>query len=335
MAYELFLESFDTWAGNTSSRWTSSAPARTFIQNGGGRRGTNALKFEAGYNATNIIYVNVGQNPTTAVIGFAFYRSRVTLLSYNDIFFRNLTTSLVSLRIDADGVLRTTLGGVTYSSNNSIIDNMWYYIEVGTSIGDSGTFEVRINGSSSGWIKLSGVDTKPSTTNTITNIAIVCYGDSAGTVTNTIFCDDLYITYGDELKWLGDIRVDAFALDGNATPQDWVPDTGNAWERLNQAAGNVKSNIINAESLFSVANISFDTPEVHGVQIGVVANKTDSGQRNMVIEANNNNITVNSSVIALGTSNRDILYSLTKDTDGANWTKQRFNDLKVGIKVVE
>lgn len=319
MAYELFLESFDTWRNSKPSKWISLSGNTTA---GSGRRSSNGFSMlNTTYTRTKLFTPSKG-----VVVGFALKR---LIMNEFRVFFWNDVNTVYTVYINTSNKIYVTINGTTYTSDYSITQDAWYFIEIGAYIDDvNGHFEVRVNGSSTGWIKVSNFDSKGSY-NTIDNIVFHIPNTAASHV-----LEDLYITYGDELKWLGDIRVDALTLDGNATPQDWTPDSGNDWERLNQTAGNVKSNIVNAESLFSVANLSFDTAEVHGVQIEISALKTDAGQRNIVIEANNN-ITVSSNTIALGTSNTEYTYSLTKDTNGNDWTKEAVNNLKVGIKVVE
>lgn len=326
MAYQLFLDSFST--SFSASRWViKDAPNSSLVvpSAGNGRRNNSSMRHTTtnGYMTVRTQYFTASSHVVT---GVAFRSSTNT--SFSRIRFLSQNSPSVSVAFYIGGLLEYSINnGAVTTIPKTINANTWYYLEIGAIVAANGSLIVKLNGEIV--LSLSGIDTRSG--GSIDSVDNIEYYNNY-TITDY---NDFYTTYGDELKWFGDIRVDAFALDGNASPQDWTPDSGNAWERLNQVSGNVKSNIINAESLFSVANISFDTPQVHGVQIGVRANKTDSGQRNMVIEANNNNITTNSSVIALGTSDTEYLYSLTKDTDGNDWTKQKFNDLKVGIKVVE
>lgn len=331
MAYELFLDSFDT--DISASRWAlfqGVNPTITIPSSGTGRHGSASARisgtFPYAYGGFRSQYFAPSNH---IVVGAAVRKNSTTNLGL--IGLLSGSTGGADMRVGDNGLLQyyPGSGSVAIDTSYNIDAGVWYYLELGVVIGVGGSVEVRVNGQTI--VSVTGIDTRIGGLSTCNAIQLYFSG---GNPIGSVDFEDLYVAIGNELKWLGDIRVDALALDGNASPQDWIPDSGNAWERLNQTSGNVSSNTINAESMFSVANLSFDTPAIHGVQIGIIANKTETDQKNIVIEANNNNITVNSNIIALGTSSTEYTYSLAKDTDGVNWSKQRFNDLKVGIKVV-
>lgn len=334
MAYELFVDSFDTWTGSNAARWVLSADVT--VDSSTGRRGTNALKITSGANTRTVDTFTFSAS-THVVIGFAFFRTPgSTATLYHDIIFRNSTNTLTSLRIDADGVLRITLGGTTYTSAKSISNSAWAYIEIGAVIGNAGSFEVRVNGSSSGWIALTGVDTQPSTITSVNNIRLSIVGSSSNT-SGTTLLDDLRITYGNELKWLGDIRVDALALTADSSPQDWTPDTGNAWERLNNTtAGYITGTTLNDESLFALADYVPQTTAIHGVQVSAYARKTDAGSRSMAIEVKSDTTTDVGDTISLGDTTTEYRQVWLTDPDtAAAWTDGGLDALEIGVKVMD
>lgn len=148
--------------------------------------------------------------------------------------------------------------------------------------------------------------------------------------------DDFYLTYGNELKWLGDIRVDALALAGNSTPQDWVPDSGNAWERLNTTAGYITGTTLNQESRFTLADYTPVTTAIHGIQVCVAARKTDAGARSMAVAVKSGSTVAMGPTLSLGDSTAEYRQVLLTDPDtAAAWTDTGLDALELGVKVMD
>lgn len=335
MAYELFVDSFDTWTTSNTSRWqtlSNSIPVAS-----SGRRSSAALRQQIGSTTTATAATSIPAS-THCVIGFAYNMTRPigTLATYL-IYLKSGTTNLITLTVTADNRLSVTLGGTTYLSTKTYSPGTWVYIEIGAHISDSGSFEVKVNGSSDGWISLGTVDTKPSTETTITSIHLVASTAGLASTSITAYIDDLYITYGNELKWLGDIRVDALALTADSTPQDWTSDTGNAWDRLNNtSAGYITGTTLDDESLFALADYTPATTAIHGAQVCAYARKTDAGSRSMAIEAKSDTTTDVGDTIALGDTTTEYRQVWLTDPDtAAAWTDGGLDALEIGVKVMD
>jgi hypothetical protein len=336
MAYELFVDSFDTESFSTSgtlqtSRWQIAAtgPATISTSSGNGRHGSSSLRVAATSNGLAALTSGIFAASSHVVFGFS--RQIDSGSGTSTFIFRNSTTTLITVTIASTGVVSVTLGSTTYNSTNAVSTDA--YIEIGIIIGNSGSLEVRVNGSNAGWLNLSGVDTQPGADTTINNVQFRWQGASVGTADH----DDLYITYGDELKWLGDIRVDALALTADSTPQDWTPDTGNAWERLNNAsAGYITGTTLDDESLFALADYTPQTTAIHGVQVSAHARKTDAGSRSMAIEVKSDTTTDVGDTIALGDTTTEYRQVWLTDPDtAAAWTDGGLDALEIGVKVMD
>lgn len=336
MAYRLFCESFDTFSFSATNayaneRWNfarSGAGGTWATSSAAGRHASNGVRAAPTAGATMTAITTISAS-THVVIGF-WHQSPLSTGS-SGILFLNTATTLITVTINAAGFITTTLGSTTYTSTKQLPATS-AYIEVGVVIGDSGSLEVRVNGSSTGWLALSGVDTKPGADTTVNRVRVQATGASAITVD----FDDLYITYGDELKWLGDIRVDALALTANSTPQDWTPDTGNAWERLNATAGYITGTTLNDESLFALADYTPATTAIHGVQVSAYARKTDAGSRSMAIEVKSDTTTDLGDTIALGDTTTEYRQVWLTDPDtAAAWTDGGLDALEIGVKVMD
>lgn len=336
MAYELFFDSFDTDTfsinnGTFSRRGWSfwfNISGTIAIAPGTGRRGTQGLRLTSNYSA----YGSLGFTGSThAVVGFWFNPANLSQGACQ-FAFRRGTVNHVTFRLETDWrVTFTSAGGVAHTSVNRL--NQGDYVEFGIIVGDSGFVEMRVNGSSSGWFSLSGVDTKASSW-TLTDTFFIEAGWS--TIAMNLYIDDFYVTYGNELKWLGDVRVDALPLNANSTPQDWTPDSGVAYQRLTQAEGYIQSATVGDESLFELADYAVNTVAIHGVVVNARALKSDSGTRSFALEAKSGDTTSVGATNALGTTSQEFRQTWVADPDtGAAWTGAALNALKVGVKLVE
>lgn len=115
-------------------------------------------------------------------------------------------------------------------SVNALAINTWYYIEVKAVIhASAGTVEVRVNGSSAGWINLTGQNTLNSgPTASIAGFGVPVAG------ADLAYLDDCYLANGDTsdplnniANFLGDVRVvTIFPSLGNGSNVGFTPSTG-------------------------------------------------------------------------------------------------------------
>jgi hypothetical protein len=330
MAYELFVDSFDTQSTPSDARWTYS-PTYTVIEAAQGRHGSAALRLWP--STTNAAWAKtVELTPSTHwVFGFSVKLSSALYVPLG-IYLNNESTALVEVLITTTGRIQTTLAGTTYTSTKTLAVSSTNYLEIGIVVGDIGSLEVKVNGSSDGWLNLSTVDTKPGAATTGTNMMLYASNSNPNV---PYYFDDLTITYGNELKWLGDVRVDALALTGNATPQDWTPDTGNAWERLNQDAGYIESNTVDDESRFNLADYTGTTTGIKAVVVNASAKKTDAGSRSFAIEVDSGGTVSVGSTRSLGDSTQEYREVYLTDPDtGSAWNDAGVDALIVGVKVI-
>jgi hypothetical protein len=232
-------------------------------------------------------------------------------------------------------LLKAGRSGVTAdkTSAQSVDFDTWTYVECGLHCSDTGSYEVRVNGNSTSWINNTSYDTAVYSASPITYIRLTRIYSATGIGLSGWF-DDLYITYGDEIKFLGDSRVDTLALTANSSPQDWTPDTGNAWERLNQDVGYISSDTINATSLFAAGNLSHNPSTIHGVQINGHAYKSDAGAREaaMVLKSGGTTSVGTSTVLATDIQRVGKTHIVNPDT-GVAFTKAGVDGMEVGVKV--
>lgn len=329
MAYELFLDSFDTDA--SAGRWALALDLYASIavpSTGNGRHGSSSARigayFPGGYGGYRAPYFTASTH-ITAGVAFRTNGNVVAAL----LFQPNNTTGAdsVLVSVDSDRLIKWRIGygGATTSTGVVADASAWYYLECGVVVSSSGALTIKLNGNTIA--NITGVDTRPLGVATINSVGLFSYHPS------TDF-DDFYVAYGDELKWLGDIRVDALALTANATPQDWTPDTGNAWERLNADAGTITGTDVGDKSLFEIADFTPATSAIHAVQLTAKGRKTDAGSRSMALVIKSDATEDVGPDLAL--SDSTLTYTRTFETDpdtSGAWTDAALDALQVGVKV--
>lgn len=322
MAYELLLESFDT---GSTDKWVYNAnPTYTVLGDPSGLRGTKSLKTT--YAVINDLVSDSFTPSSHVVFGVAV---KFIVGDFIDIRLRSGTTLVGGLRFNSAGVINYLVGSSLYTDSGITIPvDAWVNLEFGFHVSDTGSVSIRVN--NDGAVFAKAMDTLVTAASTIDNIHIV-----GGSAQGTLYFDDLYIAYGDELKFLGRWQVDALALTGNATPQDFTPDTGNAWERLNAATGYVSSSTVNHKSLFESATITDTALTVHGVQVTAIANTVESGPRQMaaIVASNSVEETGTATDINIGDTPMRVTSLLNPDT-GTAWTQSQIDAMQVGFKIV-
>lgn len=220
MAYELFIDGFDHYdTANITKKWQSNYNGN--ITAGVGRRSTGALRLAT--NANGATLISQALTPYRYItIGFALYVPtgasgpfQVYIYSGTTTQFRFLLTSTF-LQWEAYRVGATAAA----ISDKSMPFDVWQYIEIGVDLSDTGSYELRVNGSSSGWLPKTDYDTLVTAGGKATAFSL---GRPGGAITADVYVDDLYAVVGDEIKFLGDSRVDTLRLTDNFTPQDWDP----------------------------------------------------------------------------------------------------------------
>ena len=148
----LFCDSFDHYAtADITAKWSSTSGTVTVAS--GGRRSTNCASVSNGTTGKTL-----APGDATCVYGCAFI---VTVVANNS-FLRVYDAGTVQLafRVKTDGTLDALRNGVTVlgTSTVSLLSNTYYYLEVKTTIGNSGSYEIRVNGVNV--LSASGVDTQ-------------------------------------------------------------------------------------------------------------------------------------------------------------------------------
>ena len=216
------------------------------ISTTGGRFGGACLVAGGGATSTNALLVTLAT--PIAQGGTLFFGASVmfTLDTTTDItvarFMGSGGTEFARLRYR----LTNGVGGRIYvtdanSSTVSVADaplgyvprlNQWYRLEVRIKVGTTATNgEIAVHLDGIEIINVTGVNTQ-ATAQTLASFTL----SGLTSISNTAFIDDLVVW--DNLgtinnTWLGDLRIADCLPTANGTAQDWTPNTGAAWDAVN------------------------------------------------------------------------------------------------------
>jgi hypothetical protein len=331
-----FVDSFDHYAtADLGLKYSSTASSPT-ISAGNGRRSTACLRMGSSVGSVT----RVLDSQSTWIVGFAF---RIPSLPGGDtsfLLFQDAGSAQLELVVRADGTLRATRNGTLLgTSSNSLAAATTYYIETKVLVHNStGTFEVRVNGSSTGWIALTGQDTQ-NTANATANTIVI-----EGVVSNTDY-DDLYICDGTgsaNNNFLGDVRVDCYLPSGNGNSSQLVGSDSNSTDNyllVDEASQNGDTDYVHSatsgqKDTYAFTDMSHTPASIFGVQVNMVAKKDDSGNRSICSVTRSGGSDTDGTTQALGTTYSD--YREISETDpntAAAWTRTDLNSAEFGVKV--
>ena len=231
----------------------------------------------------------------TAYVGVATRRTSystenvglLTLLdgSSNQVWLRvDHTTGLLTLFRGGYG---SNLGGGTQlaQSTGSIVQDVWYYIELGVTIhGSNGVYEVRVNGVP--WIGPTSSANTQATGNASYNGVRIGGGVPGSNAQYQDFCD-FYIVDGSGSRlngFLGDLRGDPHYVTDDGANYDWTPLSGQNHEMVDEVDtfdGDTSYNSttgIGDKDTFPVEDLkNTGATTVHAVQVLVAAEQVITG----------------------------------------------------------
>jgi hypothetical protein len=335
-----FTDSFDHYAAATSAdmlvKWNNASGAgNVVIQAATGRRGTQALKLNATATVTKTLDAQA-----TCIIGFSFNAPTLPGADAAILIFLDAGVNQCDLRMRADGTLRATRNGTALGTSSSALSaGTTYYIEVKVLISDAaGTFEVRVNGSNTGWLALTSQDTKNTANATANQFSL------SGPVTGTLF-DDLYVcdsAGSTNNNFLGDIRVDAYVPSGNGNSSQLVGSDSNSVDNyllVDEALYNTDTDYVQSataaqKDTYAFTDMSHTPASIFGLQVNMIGKKDDSGNRSICSVIRSGGADTDGTSQALSTTYVDYMQvSETDPNTAAAWTKTNLNSAEFGVKV--
>jgi hypothetical protein len=337
----LHIDSFSSYSTGADLAQTYSQSNMQFSTTAG-RFGGGALYFNTGYN--QYISYMFSSAQTEIWVGFAIqsisFQFATSLVAFNSISGPECTITLAT----NTGIFYVYKGYNNLlgqsSSQINFSNGIWHYIDIHYKISSSvGIVEIWVDGTQN--LNLTGVDTTQYSNTSFSSLAIgVNYGYQ---YSGYMYVCELYIlnTSGSYNNTkLGDSRIHVLLPNSDAGPNNGTPSTGNVHytmvnEPLWSSSNSITlANTIGQEELFGVTSLPTSPPNVYGVQLLAIAEKTDAG--NVQVETvlvNNGNI-CNGSNVQLLTSYSHIygIYETDPNTGNA-WTSSGVNTLKAGFEI--
>jgi hypothetical protein len=337
-----FCDSFDHYlTADLTEKWTNiiSSPS---ISSGNGRRGTSALNTVASSRGV----AKTLDAQATWIIGFAIkfgdIAGGIPMIALLD-----SGTVQVDVAINTDGTLSVRRNGITTltsgTSVKALAPGIWYFVEWKCTIADSigaSTCKVRVDGED--WITVAtGQDTKQ-TSNASAN-SIRLFG-GAGSFTQA-YIDDVYICDGtgdSNNDFLGDVRVDALAPNGEGSNSAWTCSTGSThYTLVDEATPNDDTDYLstagasNRDSHNFASLPTMSSPTIKGVMHSLSAKKDDAGTRNIKSLCKSGATTSTGASQALPSSYAYLLQVWETDPNtAAAWTEANFNSAEFGVENV-
>lgn len=138
-------------------------------------------------------------------------------VSQHNIYFYYADNNYCRLLL-ANNVWNGYVGANLVGTGTFVVSSGWQHIQVHIVIGNSGTFDCKIDGVSN--FTYSG-DTQPAAATTFQRLFLSM--TESGWAAKSFYVDDIAIGTTD---WPGDLRVDAMILDGDTATAEWTPSTG-------------------------------------------------------------------------------------------------------------
>lgn len=225
-------------------------------------------------------------------------------------------------------------------SNSGVVGiDTWFHLEWGVKVATSGTIEIRLNGTE--LISPTNANTQYSGLSGAAQVSLSTWnngyglGDKVWTTKCGVDISGIHFNWGNTVNFKGNCRVDSSLLTADASPQDWIPNTGEAWSLLNTGNSDyISSDVDEATSLFEKAELSFLTPQVHGIQINAYVVKSGAGTRECALVCKNGTTIAESANISLSETlaGTQAFFETNPDTETA-WTLAAVNAATVGVRV--
>lgn len=326
-----------------SYKWQANvAGSYPAISSTAGRRSNPALHM----NTQNASVSKTLDNQQTWIIGFNFKCTNYPSSTCRFLEFNDGSTIQASLMVNLSGQLLAVRGGLSpgntlATSVNTLARDTNYYIEVKVKIANSGgTFEVKVNGISDGWINVSGADTCPNSNEYANTIKI----DNISASWDTYY-SDLYVCDGagsSDNDFLGDCRVDTYLPDNNGTYSQFTGSDSDSTDNYllvddttpDGDTTYVQSSTVGQKDTYSFADMSHTPATIFGVQAVACVKKDDAGARAVALLAKSGATEDTGASQNLSTSYAAYVKLWATDPNtGMRWTKTNFNAAEFGLKV--
>lgn len=198
----------------------------------------------AGWDGPSGVVKVLSGNYATFVLGCHFNLpvnvvSNVPIIAFYDWASGIAGTCQMSIRLDTSGHLTVCRNSTVLATSSNVLSvNTWYHLEFKATISDTaGAYELRINGSSTGWVPAaSSANTRGQGSNNYVNAVAIMGGAQGGM---SLF-DDLYFldTTGSVANtFIGPQKIITIFPNSVGAQTDWTGNYAANFANVNEAAG--------------------------------------------------------------------------------------------------
>lgn len=233
-----------------------------------------------------------------------------------------------------DAVDGTSLGSTLSAFPITGWTSVQFKIVVDATVGE---VHVRLNGSPTDVLSLTGINTKNGNSNIFVNRLFFHNGQNYDLGDPSVFLDDVFFCSGDAIApntWLPDLRA-VQQLPTNATQSQFTATGAPAnWQAVAEAHADGDTSYVSAAApgLEDRYGLSAVPPgsQILGINYIAVAKKMDAGSATLVVTLNGTDIVSNS---AVATSYSPISVFRNTDSTGAALTEATANSAILGVKI--
>lgn len=236
--------------------------------------------------------VRIFDHQQTWIIGFSAYFDNMGAFSNFFIEFKDLENNTIinnndfqcAIAFSNTGiarVCRATEGTILESSPSSVLSfDEWHYIEIKVVIGNSGSYEVRVDNVEV--FSNTGIDLQDSSNSTANCVSI---GRATAGSTN-IYIGDIYIFDGSGSEFndfLGPVKIEALLPNGAGNYSQFTPSAGSNYQNVDEARADAdttynESSTAGNKDTFTFPNVS-ESGEIKAVSLQNGCSLQDVGPR--------------------------------------------------------
>jgi hypothetical protein len=330
-----FADSFDYWT-TMPGKWTGQYGTPE-ISVGNGRFGSNGLRI-----VSNTQYLTISVTPAaTYYIGFAYKYSSSMIVRTALCNFINGSETLVGLGLlDTSHNLRIftnsrdpNSGQTTLWYGGALVPDIWNYIEFMATIGDAGTYALRVNGVQ--LVNTTG-DTKPGSATQINTVELGPYITTYGVTNNSPrYYDDFYLHTA---AFQGDVHIQYRPPEGVGSNTDFIPSSSEdnyvcVDETPPSTVDYVSSDIPNDADTYVMQDVDLAAGSILAVIGNYYCQKVDSGSRQIAMTTVIDSNVLTSSGQAVPSSWGYLQFIQETKPGGGAWTVEDAKAAEMGMTV--
>lgn len=335
----IFMDGFDHYTtADRFKRWTAGGGSEASIIGSAYARSPSGQGLTLAVASNAQLYRSFGSNYTAGLLGFAFYNTG-TYVSRILAVILDGTTEQCSIRTNASSVLTVTQAATVKATGSTVLSqNTWYYIEFKYTIHQStGIAQIKLNGAAE-IASTANLDLTGTANNYWNGIQL-----RDGSVPTVAYFDDLYLldtTTGDNVDFLGPVRVVALAPAAPGTTTAWTPNGGTNYGCVSEAyqdgdSSFNQSSTANQIDTFVMQDLPAAAGSVYAVQ-SILTARQDAGAARTIAPVLRPAATDRvGTTVALSTTYQMLtqIYDLNPE-DTAAWATTDVASLEVGYKLI-